>query len=317
MENCIKGARHLMVSQMKRNSISNSEKLFTEYSKAYYWTNENIKAYLSLVDFTGKTNALTVAASGDQAFNLVTNGVMNIDTFDTNALSEFIAFGLKRAMILKYSYNEYITFMQLLKSDDLSKEQLNSIVNDLFPFMEARHQFFWRSVLNYNHQAQKFYNTNLNLLRMLTLDNKFVPQYNNYLSDEEHYEHLRKKLGNANITFRCVNAKDLSTEFTNKYDFILLSNILDYIFEYWGWRWNYDQLAKYEKELGNILKPDGIIFLNYVFTYIVGEIVSDRIFPPSSITVNDLVNEEIYQIPKYNNSHESDGIILSRNKKGD
>ncbi|MBE6156734.1 MAG: hypothetical protein E7161_03200 [Firmicutes bacterium] len=315
MEHYIKGARHLMATQMNCNAIRNCEKLFTEFSKAYYWTNENIRAYLELIDFEGKTNALTVAASGDQAFNLITNGIINIDTFDTNALSEFIAFGFKRAMILKYSYNDFINVMILLRSDNLSQEHINSIISDLLPYMESRHQVFWRTVLNYNKQAQNYYCTNLNLIRMLTLDNKFIPQYNDYLLDELHYETLRKRLGNANITFKCVNAKDLGREFTSQYDLILLSNILDYMFNDWGRHWDYHKLAEYERELGIILKPDGVIFLNYIFTYVVGQNDPNMLFPLSSVTKENLTDEEIHKIPKLDNSNEVDGMILKRIQK--
>ena len=63
----------------------------------------------------GKNNGLTVLGSGVYAFSLITNGVMNVDTFDINRLIEFYALGLNRAMILKYSYQECLDIMRIIE----------------------------------------------------------------------------------------------------------------------------------------------------------------------------------------------------------
>jgi len=313
MEQCIKGVKHLMASQIKRCSISNVQDLFTEHSKTYIWTNENINAYLNLVNFEEKNIALTVAGSGDQAFNLISKGILNIDTFDTNPLAEYFAFGIKRAMILKYSYQEFLRMMQELKNPQLEIRDLNDIVISLFPFMDRKHCVFWRAILDYNYRAQKFYGTDLNLFRMITLNNNYPNLFNNYLIDEEHYNEFRKRLSFANITFKCANAKDLTCEYTGQYDFILLSNILDYFYSVWGRNWSYEKLRNYEKELGNILKPEGILFLKYIFTYD-NITIDESLFPLSKVTIKDLDTEEIYKFPKSDDLDELCGIILKRNK---
>jgi len=99
MERAIEGAKKLIETQVRGLQTDGNFAKFREFGKNYFWTNENIAGYLDLVDFEGKINALSVLASGDQAFNLVTNGIMDIDTFDINALSEYIALGLNRAAI--------------------------------------------------------------------------------------------------------------------------------------------------------------------------------------------------------------------------
>ena len=82
------------IRKLAKDSLNDNRSLHTSYSKVYLWTNENIDAYLNIVDISSKENALSVLASGDQTFNLITKGIMNIDTFDTNKLTEYFALGL-------------------------------------------------------------------------------------------------------------------------------------------------------------------------------------------------------------------------------
>ena len=66
------------------------------------------------LDFKDKKKALSVLASGDHVFNLIYYGILNIDTFDTNRLTEYYALGLKRAALLAFTYEEYLLFNQKL-----------------------------------------------------------------------------------------------------------------------------------------------------------------------------------------------------------
>jgi len=268
MEKCIEGAKSLIQEQVKRNEECMIGQAFTTYQKFYYWTNENIKAYLDMIDFNGMDSALSVTGSGDHALNLICKGIKNIDAFDTNKLAEYFAFGLKRAMISKYSYEEFIDKMLLLTESPTSIKVITDIIEGTFPYMEEKHKKFWKEILNYNYKIQKEYGTNLNLFGMLSVaTDKFNTIYNNYLVDETHYEMLKKHLSNANITFSNVNAVNLSNYFTKKYDLILLSNVLDYFSREWGLYWKYDKLLDYEQELEKITKSGGINILHYIFTF--------------------------------------------------
>lgn len=318
MTDCINGAKKLIEEQVRKNKIEFSGIKFSEYQKTYFWTNEQIGDYLGVVDLEGKDNALTVTASGDHTFNLITKGILNIDTFDTNKLTEFFAFGFKRAMILKYNYNDFCIIIERLRSTQISIEELNEIILGLLPFMETRHRIFWQSILDFNYNTQRENETNLNLFLMLSLEkqteitiaNKF---FNNFLIDEEHYELLRTKLGLANITFTHAEAINLREYFANKYDVILLSNILDYFYKRFGRNWNYDDLQKYVEELKTIMKPDGIIFLHYILSLLrKNDIYRKQIFNCSTISLEDLINEELILLPEVNNV--TNAIILKRIK---
>ena len=248
---------------------------------------------------------------------------MNIDTFDTNCLTEYFALGLKRAMILKYSYNDFKKNMgKLYKFNNIGIEETYSIIRGLYPFMEHNHKTFWEALINYDYKLRKDNGSWHNLIELLLLtgsENKSL-FYNNYLANEENYNLLRSRLINANITFKCANAKNLEKDFDNdKYDLILLSNILDYFMYIFCDLWGYDHLQKYEEKLKSLCKDDAIIFLKYAFFYkLRGEVrqpsYSNRVFRDSAFKLSDLTDEEIFEISKpYTKA--KDAIVLQRVKK--
>jgi len=313
MEKCISAAKKLIDAQIMKHSVSYGVS-FEKYHKTYYWTNENINGYLNLTDFTGKTNALSVLASGDQAFNLVSHGISEIDTFDINALTEYFALGIKRAMILKYSYKEFLDYISILYSPTISLENLTAILLDLLPYMEEKHKIFWNEIINYNYKLQKAFNLNINLMQMLYVNGDNLEKHicdNTYLLNEGNYNLLRSRLSAANISFKCANAMCLGYEFDKKYDFILLSNIMDYFDHYWGDGWDCSNLKVYERQLERLSKEDALIFLNYLFDYSVSYKPDDYIFDGSKITVDDLNDEEVICLPD-NLYTKHDGMILKR-----
>ena len=224
MDNSVAGTKWLIRSQVNQGQICNIGSSFSEYQKVYPWTNEYIKAYLELANFSNKERALSVMASGDQTFNLIVNGFNEIDTFDTNRLTEFYALGFKRAMILKYDYYTFIEKMIMVNDDNTSIEEINELIINLLPFMEKKHAMFWKQIIDYNYRLQREKGTNLNLFSLITLDNSLknmdnlinVIGFNNYLYDEASYEALRSRLGNTTITFKCVNATDLAKKYKGK-----------------------------------------------------------------------------------------------------
>jgi len=315
MEKCIEGAKKLIQQQVEWNEICFFGERFSKYQKAYYSTNENIREYLDLVDFDGKSNALSVLASGDQIFNLITKGIINIDTFDTNLLTEYFALGLKRAMILKYSYYEYIKLIQFICSNHVTIIELTEFIIGLFPYMDKKSIVFWRQIIEYNYKLQKQAGTDLNLMQMFYIETGFfkgVFYNNNYLYNEENYKLLRERLGHANITFKNANALNLSEEFHCQYDFILLSNILDYAFNEWGDKWTYTKLREYESQLNKIASSGAVIFLKYIFNYVSNYPIKDKLFQCSSISKKQLIDEEIYQLSKWDAKTSYSGIILKK-----
>lgn len=315
MEKSIGIAKKIIDMQVKDYYINQSNEFLRE-NKIYSWTNENMKSYLSPFNYNNIQKALTVLSSGDHAFNLLSLGIKDIDTFDINPLTEYYALGLKRAMILKYDYKTFISILNFFYNPFSSLTIITELVHSLLPYMEKKYQIFWQIILDYNYGLQKETGTHFNLILLLTLDTRGVnPLYfNTYLNSEKEYNNLRRSLINANITFKNVNAINLGQSYKdNKYDYILLSNILDYFHYNFGSNWCYEQLLNYEKELEKIAKRDALIFLHYIICYKKdGEIYRKSIIDRSSISFLDLVSEEIIEVPS--NASISCGLILKKCK---
>jgi len=300
MEECIKEARGIIRSYVTGRETLGGGKAFDDYGSVYFWTNENVDAYLNAFDYNEKSDALTVAASGDHTFNLICRGIKNIDTFDINRLTEYFAFGLKRAMILKYNYDEFINTFFLLTNTHLyttgqfSVNDETDIIKGLLPYMEPHHKIFWQEILDYNYKTQMQMNTNKNFLIALCLGTSSCNFQNNYLTSEENYNILKAKMMDANITFTHTNALDLPDVFHKQYDFILLSNIADYFYEYLGYDWGYDKFKEYQRRMESITKTNGVIFFNYIFKHFINTGMNNQaLILSSSIFQNDLTDEEI------------------------
>lgn len=236
------------------------------YDLVYSWTNEDIAGCLNVAGVSSQ-KALAVLSSGDHPFNLITLGATDVDTFDTNKLTEFYALGFKRAMILKYSYNRFMKIMEHLRYGKLGFADVNDLIKGLFPYMDRRHQIFFQELIDYTCNKKLPVN---NLIDFLTRDEHDLWGYqlfgNNYLLSEENYNRLRNNLSKANITFNTVDALDLKEKYSeHKYDAIMLSNILDYFFRFSKFPWTYQTILSYEKDLEILLDKNGVLFLYYVF----------------------------------------------------
>ena len=278
-------------------------------NKFYLGTNENINGYLNLFDFDPNQIALSVLASGDHVFNLVNKGIKNIDSFDINKLTEYYALGLKRSMILHYSYSEYLDNIRKIANTNTLFSEIAEIIKDNNSTMDKEHRFFWNELIDFVHKnsTNKLERNPFNTISKENYSS-FNTIYNNYLLNEENYQKLKDNLPSANITFKECNATDLASEFTEEYDIILLSNILDYFCEILGINWGYKTLKSYEKKLSKISKQNAYIFLHYIFEYYEkGEIIFD-----SAITRKDLTEESIIKIPE---CPLNGAVILKRVKK--
>lgn len=307
MYDSIRNTKELIANQIEKGFEFVDGKPFSEYQKVYFSTNENIKGYLNIENIKDKENALSVLASGDHSFNLIAEGILDIDTFDTNKLTEYYVFGLKKALILKYNYKEYLNIISLLINENTSFYIINDILYDLLSYMDIKYREFWKNILDYNYKEQKNSNIKLNLIKMLFINIKDGSNFNNYIENEEKYLKLKNNINKVNITFKCANAKNLYDEFNRKYNLILLSNILDYF----GVNWN---INDYTNKLNKICNDNYIIFLKYIYLYytdnftrtksLITGIKSDR---------EDLKDYIIEKLPYYYNKY-GDGIILSKNK---
>lgn len=304
--------------------IENYIKYHNAFSnRVYSYTNENIKSYLNNFDFNDKNSALSVLSSGDQVFNLIHNGIINIDTFDSNYLTEFYSLGIKKAMILKYDYKDFLhKYLDLLLGYySIYKESI--FIEKLLPYMDNKYAVFWNELVKFNYDLQ----SNISDKRLLISDiviKKFIMKdriklYNNYLSNNEDYEILKDNLLNSKINFSCLDILDISNKFNNKYDFILLSNIFDYLDSRFKLGWNYFYLKEEINKMYPMLNNDGVMLIHYLFKCIMEDNkVKGTLIAGSNIKYNDLTNEELcyfdFSDSKNYSDNMKDAIMYVRKK---
>lgn len=302
--------KSIIKNQVMEGKILNSGIPFSKYQKAYFSTNENIKDYINLVP-NNSNEALTVLASGDHTFNLLSKNILTIDTFDTNLITEYL-FGFKTAMIIKYNYKEYLNIMSKLINKDTPLITITSTINDLLPYMDIKYRVFWKIINEYNYKLQKAEQSNLNLIHLLFInvsDIDTTKSMNDYLTSEEKYNNLRSNIIKSNLTFNNIDAINIADILKSKYDVILMSNIFDYMYKRFGYQYKYNDAKKYIKLLIKMLSKDGILFLNYIFNYCSTNYTRSNVIANSSITITDIPKANIDKVDSIKHKNIKDGIV--------
>ena len=190
--------------------INNAKNLFislgfSPYSAAYIATNEDLRDSLQYMP-KNTNDALTVAASGDHPLFVALYGAKYVDTFD-------ITFNAKLIMDIKtnaLSLLKYKEYCQLLKdilccTDITSVKNTAQIIKKLNPFEQ---QYIMEM------REKKLFGKE-NYIDTLSLPMK--PEFNKL-----------QKIIKEPFNFIWSDIKVLHKKLTKNYDFIHLSNILDY-----------------------------------------------------------------------------------------
>lgn len=281
---------------------SDSYPKFHQFDKMYLYTTESIRGYLEQETYN-KSRALSVIASGDHIFDLVCDGVLNVDSFDINALSYYI-FWLKASCIMSLSYEEYLEaasrnfytgeFEEFFKLLNKIKSNLPKDVYDYFAFIMTFLEEYERKYFSEKNDAITYLyrdpNRNSVFIKKLIRDGwDLRMEALLFLKSEEEYIKLQKRLEKASIEFYFADARNLPDELRQEYDIILLSNIADYIHRE-------DQLLTVEEfkdfvnRFYNLLNEDGVL-INYFFNIVRGDRVP--LVPKSLVTLNSLGKDNV------------------------
>ena len=228
-------------------------------------------------------------------------------------MTEFYSLGIKKAMILKYDYKDFLhKYLDLLLGYySIYKESI--FIEKLLPYMDSRYAMFWNELVKFNYDLQSN-NSDKRLLISDIVTKKFIIKdriklYNNYLSSNEDYEILKDNLLNSKINFSCLDILDISNKFNNKYDFILLSNIFDYLDSRFKLGWNYSYLKEEINKINPMLNNDGVILIHYLFKCIMEDNkVKGTLIAGSNVKYNDLTNEELCYFDFFDNKNYSDNM---------
>lgn len=319
---CFDGFRDVIYRKMKMGNPT----IFEEYDSVFPFTNENISSYLTLIDIKSKQKALSVLSSGDHIFNLITLGVTDIDTFDINKLTEYYALGLKRAMILKYSYKDFIKISDIMniqmgygrmKLKNLPsfchrKDIIKEIVLDVASDMDQKYREFWLSVIDY-FDSEKIESYISNYLFATACGD--IEKNNNYCESEKLYNSLKRNIGKSNINFVASGILNVAHEYKKeRYDLILLSNILDYGCHFFNGYWEKQHFKIIEDEFESISSFNADIIYHYLFPWNYNQVINESKSPfeESGIYVTELDEVKLFKTPK---SNPETGILLKKVKK--
>ena len=259
------------------NIIMNADIDGKQFEKIYPFSNENIAACLPNFNLKEK-DCLTVLGSGDQAMDMAYYDAKTLHTFDINPLTEYYFYLKKAALMSNISYREYLKFFcyeDYPNYHDGNLEAFNEkTFNKIVPYLKDDYYIFWSTLFDlFDFYPLEIRKSN-GLFTSDELSHQVLSQTITYLKEENYYK-LKEKAANINITFSNANIKNIEQNITKKYDFIYLSNIIQYtntIYEKDIFipmnESRKKELEAYKntvENLGNHLKDNGQIVAGYLY----------------------------------------------------
>ena len=233
---------------------------FGNCSRIYSMTTENIWGYLKSFNLENK-KVLTVAGSGDQRLNCLLAGAEDVVCFDINPITNLLI-KLKDAAVVSLNFEEFINFFNIYtrKYGKHYSFMDKKLFEKIAPILDEDALDFFSFIVN---EA-----TNLDLRKVFwKTDNKFevLSQVNNYLNPDS-YEELKDILKNKKVNFINSSINSLPDRLNDdNYDFILLSNISDYIHKCYG-KDGFNDFKETIDSLNEKLNNDGIIQVGYIYS---------------------------------------------------
>ncbi|MBR5904768.1 MAG: DUF3419 family protein [Alphaproteobacteria bacterium] len=181
--------------------------VFSEYSEAYIVSNEYVHSALKFVP--KNANILTIAGSGDQAMFCSLKNPKSIDTFD-------ISYNAKIIMDIKTSA------LQILDCEDYWE-----LLCRLYEPLDILKIHNMPEIVKTLPKQEQLY---LQQMRYYEIFSIGLPpsKYPNSFPNEREYMQMREKIKKP-FNFIWSDIESLHIKLDKKYDFIHLSNILDYI----------------------------------------------------------------------------------------
>ena len=211
-----------------------SDYAFQDQASVYLFTNENVSGYLNKLCNLKDARVLTVASSGDHAFEAYLNGATHVDTFDINSYQRNVL-ELKTRMIRALPYSDFMDFFFDKKNFFNQK-----IVAQIAPDFSRELKYFMHKCADPSNHMFKY-------------NNAISPEYElrhiTYIYDPAQYDRLREILPEK-INFHHCKLERVSAKFKQQYDLIMLSNIFYYMYAHEPINEN-----RFIKFYHNILRP--------------------------------------------------------------
>ncbi len=219
----------------KFNDLFDIDTVFSQKSRVYLFSNEPLKlmftdkAFFNDTDLSNKS-IFSIIASGDFFFNSCLLDCKNMTLVDINEYAYYY-FKIKKAMIKKYNYEEFIAMYRDLDniyyrfneySSSIKDDIRNKIINKFSLYADDVSSF----VKNISWSCSYEFNNFDNIGRRIG----FFRTHNLYLSSEDNYNKLKSILLKDDIDLNMYVSSlfDLDLDNMEKFDYIYLSNIGDY-----------------------------------------------------------------------------------------
>ena len=218
--------------QSKFNNIDKTSP-FNSYSASYVFTTENINAYYDRLDLNGKS-ILTVAGSGDHILNAILRGARKIDAFDISGYA-ILFYYLKEAAVKSFNYEEFIEFF--LSKNALSYDAYLKLRPNLNPEVVNYYDTIFSKKSTGLLESPLFREVPPSFIQEPIKKASIISGVSSYL-EPENYTKLQEKMDNCQVSLFLRDIKEIGI-FADKYDYIFLSNIIEYV--------GFDKLGEYKK----------------------------------------------------------------------
>ena len=194
---------------------------FESEDMIYPYTNEQLNKIFN-IDLTNK-KCLVVTSSGDHIIHAILNGSSDVTSFDINRFCKYYA-ELKMAAIKTYEYEQFTIniekFVNSCNMHFLNLNDISQILDDIKDNMSVEVLEFWNNfyklIPKMIYKPRFFYDEDL----------KGILSESAYY-DEDTYCNLKNKLLSVKVKYIDSDILKLNN-INEKYDYINISNILDY-----------------------------------------------------------------------------------------
>lgn len=236
------------------------------YSPIYISATENVKDLMKL--YKNYETVLSVGSAGAQGFEAALNGARKVDLFDINELQRLYFEYMRTAiMVLDYdTFTKHFTirsnnfkFQRHEFKDLLSEELYDKVVKYLPQDVETVYTPLYDYFNSVDLVLSNLYRSDYSLL--LSYLKKNISFYN-----EDEYYKLQRILRDetCKIDYKTISLTEIPKEYKDKYDLIILSNILQYYKEIANLN-TIPLVERFIKKLSKSLTEDGAIQVNYLY----------------------------------------------------
>jgi len=275
----------------------NKTDIRNRFKSIYPFTNENLISCFDNFNLKDK-ECLTVLGSSDQVFDMYLKGAKRVDAFDVNPLTKYYFYLKKAALLSDLSKEEYLKFFCYNKYEERGNPNFNAFnektFNRISKNLNGNSYYFW-SYLFENYSPLEIRRP-FALFSFDELSCDILKRSVSYLSDNN-YKKLKDMVHSLTINFKECDIRKLESKMEKKYDFIYLSNIIQYAeFLYEGFPAHSKKTKLYYYRL---LIEELIPYLNNEGQIVGGYIYDARTSCRGEAIFNTEIFDEVFNKEKY------------------